>query len=231
MKKPITPVLLTLILLASCTGRQTQKPSPAKAEDSLLEVSIDSIGINMTLKSDIPQDTLLLHVLAQFVCEQMFFETDNNDRPLKPLPVCQGDFRDFLHRCAARKWDELAEATFGCFPTLEEIDADPENDGISRQEMQQQAAELTATDSIYQTCCEMTFRQVAENDSTVTWLNEYDIYVANTAHPSVGAVRLTLRKKDGSIVSSQEEERKMESPEPTEVTMTLGSTNNTNPKT
>ena len=217
MKKLITPLLLTFALLASCTGRQAQQTTASTAEDFPLAVTIDSIGISMTLKSDIPQDTLLQRTLAQFVCEQMFFDTDDNDRPLKPLPVYQSDFRDFVCRCAAMKWHELAEATFGGFPTQEEIDADPENDGISRQEMQQQAAELVATDSTYQTSSLMTFRQVAENDSTVTWLNEYDIYVANTAHPSVGAVRLTLRKRDGSIVSCQEEEREMESPEPTEV--------------
>lgn len=206
MKKLTTPFLLTLLLLTACTGRQTNNTTATHTEDFPLAVYIDSIGISMTLKSDLPQDTLLQRTLAQFVCEQMFFDTDDNDRPLKPLPVFQGDFESFVRNCAAMKWDELAEATFSGFPTQEELDANPEMDGIAREDMQQQAAEQAATDSIYETTCLMTFRRVADNDTTETWRNEYNIFVANTAHPSMGAVRLTLRKKDGSIVSRQEEE-------------------------
>jgi len=177
-----------------------QEATDANAERSPMVIGIDSIGVSMTLKSDMPHDPLLQRTLAQFVCEQMFFDVDDSNVPLHPTPVFQGDFMDFLKACALLKWHELCEATFAGFPTEEEIDADPENDGISRQAMQQRAAELAATDSIYQTRCVMTFRRVFDNDSVETWLNEYDIYVANTAHPSVGSAELTLRKMDGSIV-------------------------------
>ena len=218
MKKLITPLLLTVLLLTACTGQQTQSTTDTEAADFPLVFTVDSIGVSMTLKSDIPQDTLLQRTLAQFVCEQMFFDTDDNDRSVKLFPVYQGDFQDFVHRCAVMKWNELAEATFGAAPTQAEMDKNPEMDGLSREELQQQAAEQAATDSTYITTCLMTFRRVAESDSTQTWLNEYDLYVANTAHPSAGAVRLILRKSDGSIVSRQEEEPEMESLEPTEAT-------------
>lgn len=214
MKKPITLLLLTALLLTACTQRQDRKTAAPAGDDFPLVFAIDSIGVSMTLKSDMPQDTLLQRTLAQFVCEQMFFDVDDNGSPIRPLPACQGDFRDFVRHCAVMKWEELAEATFAGYPTQEEMDADPEREGISREEMQQQAAELVKTDSIYQTACLMTFRKIAENDSAETWLNEYDIYVANTAHPNLGAVKLTLRKSDGSILCRQEEEGEMECPEP-----------------
>ncbi len=195
MKKNLLIVTMLTALFAACNP----KPAPTKNadEDAIdsLTVNIDSIGVAMTFKADYPvADTLLQRSLAQVVAERMFSQ-ENADAHVS-LPTYEGHIQAFLTACARQKWREVESITYSGFPeTQEEIDADPDNDGMTRAEMREQAV----ADSMALSSCDVTFRLLNYNDSLATWQYDYLIYIYNTAHPSQGTESITLRRTDGSV--------------------------------
>ena len=91
MKKLFIFVLL-MGLMAACTNKPAQGDNETAGPYDSLTVHIDSIGVMMTLKTDIPtQDTLLHRSLAQFVADNMFYTEDEEGNVVRP--EYQGDIR------------------------------------------------------------------------------------------------------------------------------------------
>lgn len=201
--KTVSILWLTAILLASCSGNRETVGS-ADADEPFV-VNIDSVGISVVVKADLPNpsDSLVTEVLARFVCDGMIFDTDDEGSPLRQPPVFQGDFKAFVNVCAQMKWHELFSATFDQYPTRKELEAHPENDGISQEEAVATAAEMAKTDSIHLSTATFSFRRVYDDDSLVSWENELDIYIHNNARPAMATTGITLYKDNGRVAGRE----------------------------
>ena len=187
MKKLIIFVLL-MGLMAACTNKPAQGDNETAGPYDSLTVQIDSIGVMMTLKTDVPtQDTLLHRSLAQFVADNMFYTEDEEGNVVRP--EYQGDIRAFLKTCAQQKWSEVENATYEGFPeTLADDD-----EGLTRADMREQAV----ADSMALSDCNIMVRLTDDNDSLATWQFDILVNIYNTAHPSTRTETITLRKADG----------------------------------
>lgn len=195
MKKNLLIVMMLTALFAACNPKSAPRQNAAGDSIDSLTFIMDSIGISMTFKADYPvADTLLQRSLAQIVAERMFSQEDADAHV--SLPAYEGNIRAFLTACARLKWREVESSTYCGFPEAqEEIDANPDNDGMTRAEMR----ELVVSDSMSLSSCDVTFRLVNYNDSLATWKYDYLIYIYNTAHPSQGTDSITLLRADESL--------------------------------
>ena len=183
-------LLLLATLMAACTGKDHHAgPSGSAVEGDSLVVTIDSLGIGMTLLSDRP-DTVMEATVASLLAERLFF-TEYGQEPVAQ-PAYAGDFSQFARDCARRKWAEMFDQTFGHYPER----ATDDEEAISRAEAVEAAARAMREDTICASTCRAALRRVYDSDSLQSWQFDYDIYIAQTAHPSMGTWGVTLRKRD-----------------------------------
>lgn len=177
-----------------------QREEAVADDDDGITIEQDSAGVSMTLKFDQPDadNADLQQAVASYLAQQLFFVDDDEQFSVQ-RPAFDGDFQQFLQACVRQKWNELCSDTFDHYP---EHIADGE-EGISRSDAMQMAAQAAAEDTVYASSYQAALRRVYDDDSLQSWQFDYDIYVSQAAHPSKGTSGITLRKSDGQPVRPQ----------------------------
>ena len=188
--------LLNYRLLYQWSVRENQEGAAEELENGValdsITIKTDQMKIAMTLKADYPvADTELQRQLAQHIAQQMFSLEDEGGRII--MPIYKGDFKAFLQACAKQKRQELTNETYGPEDNANE-------DGIPRKELTKDEYDENG-EKIYLTTYSLVTRKVHETAEHITWQTTSDVYVCNTAHPSMDTMSITFRKTDGRPLS------------------------------
>lgn len=184
--------------MAACNSKPTTTTADSDPNIDSLIIEIDSVGIQTSLKVDYPiQDTMLQRCLAQCVADMIFYTEDEEAVIVKPN--YGGDFKAFLQACMEQRWKEL-------WTDIYDYEADPDGDIPTPQEKAEDAKENDIVFSNY----EQTFVKIGEDDHTITWKADYNLFHDNSAYPSMYTAKVTLNKANGEatveFVTEEEEE-------------------------